>query len=74
MRNILKGIVIFAVLAIIPAFTNNYHQYVVNLIFVNFLVSLGAGGAVGVLRSVRLREARGSWASGRTRWGFAWST
>lgn len=47
LRNILKGIVIFAVLAAIPVFTNNYHQYVVNLIFVNFLVSLGLAVLLG---------------------------
>jgi branched-chain amino acid transport system permease protein len=47
LRNILKGIVIFAVLAIIPALTNNYHQYVVNLIFVNFLVCLGLAVLLG---------------------------
>ena len=34
-------------MAIIPAFTNNYHQYVVNLIFVNFLVSLGLAVLLG---------------------------
>jgi branched-chain amino acid transport system permease protein len=47
LRNVYKSILLFAVLSAIPAFTNNYQQYVVNLIFVNFLVSLGLAVLLG---------------------------
>lgn len=47
LRNSLKSVVVFAVLAVIPVFTNTYHQYVVNLILVNFLVCLGLSVLLG---------------------------
>ena len=47
LRNAYKSILLLAVLSLIPVFTNSYQQYVVNLIFVNFLVSLGLGVLLG---------------------------
>lgn len=47
LRNVVKGVAIFAVLSVIPGFTNSYHQYLINLIFVNFLVSLGLAVLLG---------------------------
>jgi len=45
-RWILLGAVILG-LACVPLLTNNYYQYIVNLIFVNFLVALGLAITLG---------------------------
>ena len=47
MRTLYKSFLFFGVLALIPVFANSYHQYLVNLIFVNFLVSLGLAVLLG---------------------------
>ncbi len=43
----LKWVIVLALLGCIPLITNSYHQYLVNLIFVNFLVSLGLAVLLG---------------------------
>jgi branched-chain amino acid transport system permease protein len=47
LRNVYKGILFFAVLSLIPLFTNSYQQFIINLIFVNFLVGLGLAVLLG---------------------------
>jgi len=45
-RRVLLGAVILGLICV-PLLTNNYYQYIVNLIFVNFLVALGLAITLG---------------------------
>ena len=45
--NSILSIVLMILLACIPLITNNYYQYIINVIFVNFLVTLGLAIVLG---------------------------
>lgn len=43
----IAGLVSIGILICIPLITNNYHQFIINMIFVNFLVTLGLAIILG---------------------------